>query len=126
MNRSHALRDGGIAAALAIVTILAYLPAIRSAYIWDDDKYLTRNVLLQEHGGLGRIWFEPQASPQYYPLVFTSFWIENKLWGLRPLGYHLLNVLLHAANAILVWRILKRLEVRGALVIGAIFALHPV
>src|SRR5262249_45486376 len=80
----------------------------------------------QERGGLGRIWFEPQASPQYYPLVFTSFWIENKLWGLRPLGFHLVNVLLHAANAILVWRILKRLEVRGALVVGAIFALHPV
>src|ERR1043166_1983285 len=126
MKPSQALRDSGIAAALAIVTILAYLPAIRSGYIWDDDKYVTKNPLLQEHGGLTRIWFEPQASPQYYPLVFTSFWIENKLWSLKPLGFHLVNVLLHAANSILVWRILKRLEVRGALVIGAIFALHPV
>lgn len=111
---------------MVAVTVAAYVPAIRAGYIWDDDKYLTENPLMKGAGGLWRIWTEPRASSQYYPLVFTSFWIEHKLWGLRPLGFHLVNVLFHAANAILVWRVLRRLAVPGALPAGMIFALHPV
>mgnify|MGYP001617037127 CR=1 FL=1 len=111
---------------IVILTLAVYIPAIRAGYIWDDDHYLTKNALVQSPGGLSRIWFEPKASPQYYPLVFTAFWIEHALWGLSPLGYHLVNVLLHACNAILVWRLLRWLRVHGAFVAGLVFAIHPV
>ena len=72
--------------------------------MWDDDAYVTQNQAVQSSGGLGLIWFDPAASPQYYPLVFTTFWIERKLWGNNPAAYHLSNILLHAGVSILLWR----------------------
>jgi protein O-mannosyl-transferase len=108
------------------LTLTAYLPAIRGGFIWDDDSYVTENAQLRDAGGLARIWFQPSATPQYYPLVHTSFWIERHLWGLHPLGFHLVNVLLHVLSALLLWRILALLGVGGALLAAAVFAVHPV
>lgn len=113
-------------ALIFLLVLLAYIPAIRAGYIWDDDSYVTHNFMLRSLGGLWRIWFKLGATPQYYPLVHTGFWIEYHLWGLNPLGFHLTNVLLHAACALLFWRALLRLEVPGAWFAAAIFALHPV
>lgn len=116
------------AAALGIVaiTVLAYAPALRGGFIWDDDHHVTDNQTLRSADGLKAIWLEPRALPQYYPLVHTSFWVEYHLWKLRPFGYHLTNVLLHAGSALLFWRILHRLSVPGAYVAAVVFALHPV
>ena len=116
----------GGAALIILLTLVAYLPALRVGFIWDDDSYVTDNPTLRSLGGLESIWFKPGATYQYYPLVFTSFWVEQHLWGLQPFGYHLVNVLLHAANAVLLWRVLRRLKIAGAWWIAAIFALHPV
>lgn len=114
------------AVALFLLTLAAYLPALQAGYVWDDDDYLTANPTLQDLSGLRRIWLEPGATPQYYPLVFTTFWIERRLWGLQPFGFHLVNVLLHAGSAVLLWRVLKRLRIPGAWFAAAVFALHPV
>src|ERR1700722_17723481 len=86
---------------LVVATLMAYQPVWHAGFIWDDDKYVTENVTLHSLHGLWQIWFEPGATVQYYPLTFTTFWLEYHLWGLQPLGYHLVNVLLHAINAIL-------------------------
>ena len=110
---------------LAVMTVLAYLPALRGGFIWDDHSHVENNTLLFGPGGLQRIWFSLQA-PQYYPLVFTSFRLERALWGVQPAGYHWVNLLLHAANAVLVWQLLRRLKVPGAWLAAALFALHPV
>lgn len=69
---------------LIALTFAAYLPAWRAGFIWDDDDYVTANVTLRSLDGLRRIWLEPGAVPQYYPLTFTTFWVERHLWGLRP------------------------------------------
>jgi protein O-mannosyl-transferase len=109
-----------------LVTLLAYRPALSAGFIWDDDAHVTRNPTLRSAEGLWRIWTEPRVLPQYYPLVHTSFWAEFHLWQLDPRGYHLVNVLLHAANAWLLWRVLLVLEVPGAFLAASLFALHPV
>jgi len=109
-----------------VVTIAAYLPALRAGFVWDDDSYVTDNAALRSLDGLRRIWLQPGVVPQYYPLTFTTFWVENHLWGLQPFGYHLVNVLLHAVNALLVWLILRRLRLPGAWFAAAVFALHPI
>ena len=112
---------------LAVVTFAAYQPTWHAGFVWDDDSHLTENLSLRSVDGLRRIWTKPGDSvQQYYPLTFTGFWAEYHLCGRQPFGYHLVNVLLHALNAILLWRVLRRLEVPGAWWAAAIFALHPV
>jgi protein O-mannosyl-transferase len=111
---------------LAALTILVYRPAWNGGFLWDDDAYVTNNDLLTASDGLRRIWFSLDSPSQYFPLVYTTFRIERALWGLNPSGYHWVNLLLHVANALLVWRVLARLNVPGAWLAGAIFALHPV
>jgi len=111
---------------LLAATLLAYQPVWHAGFIWDDDFYVTGNSTLHDLNGLRRIWFEIGAVPQYYPLVHTVFWIENHIWGLHPLGYHLVNVLLHAGAAMLLARLLLRLQIPGAWLAAFVFALHPV
>src|SRR5213596_3703841 len=111
---------------LAAATIFAYRPAWNGGFLWDDDVYITNNELLTAPDGLRRIWFSLDSPSQYFPLVYTTFRIEHAVWGLDPTGYHWVNLLLHIANALLVWLVLARLKVPGAWLAGAIFALHPV
>lgn len=123
---TNAARLSVVGASLLCLTLIAYLPALKAGFVFDDDTYLTRNPAVQTAGGLGDIWFKPSASPQYYPLTFTSFWVEYRLWGLDPAGYHMVNVLLHAANAILLYVLLRGLGIPVAWLAASIFAVHPV
>ncbi|MEE9122805.1 MAG: tetratricopeptide repeat protein [Syntrophobacteria bacterium] len=111
---------------IVLLTLLAYIPAMRGGYIWDDNAHITDNAALRSSDGLASIWFNPKVLPQYYPLVHTTFWVEYRLWQLHPFGYHLVNVLLHAINAILLLLVLRYLRVPGAWLAAAFFALHPV
>jgi tetratricopeptide (TPR) repeat protein len=113
-------------ALLIALCVFAYLPAIRSGYIWDDDAHVTRNTTLHDLDGLRRMWFNPSSLPQYYPLVHTTFWIEYHLWQLDPIGYHIDNVLLHLLAALLLWRLLVVLGIPGAWLAAGIFLLHPI
>ena len=109
---------------LAVVTVVAYAPALHAGFIWDDDAYVTNNPALRSFSGLKSAWI-PGVTPQYYPIVFTTFWVEYHVWGLNPTGYHAVNVLLHLANALLVWRLARDLRIPGAYAIALVFALHP-
>ena len=111
---------------LVVAVVFAYQPAWHAGFIWDDDVYVTQNPLLSAPDGLKRIWFSLDSPSQYFPLTYTTFRLERPFWGLNPAGYHWINILLHAANALLVWRLLQRLSVPGAWLGAAIFALHPV
>ncbi len=121
-----ASRGSFLGLVLFVATIAAYLPAFHAGFIWDDDVYVTRNPLLTAPDGLRRIWFSLDSPSQYCPLVYTSFRLERALWGLNPAGYHRVNILLHALNVLLLWRLLQRLRVPGAWLAAALFALHPV
>ncbi|MGD8521089.1 MAG: tetratricopeptide repeat protein [Desulfobacterales bacterium] len=111
---------------LLLITVSAYVPAINGGFIWDDDAYVTENETLRSLDGLYRIWFEIGAVPHYYPIIHTTFWVEYHLSGLDLLGYHLVNVILHWLNAIVLWIVLTRLSVPGAWLVAAVFSLHPV
>ena len=116
-------------------TLLAYWPALRGGLLWDDEAHVTKPALRSLHG-LWRIWFEIGASQQYYPILHSAFWVEHRLWGDATLGYHLVNVLLHATSACLFAAILSRLGAgrvgpsRGGelwpWLAALLFALHPI
>lgn len=124
MTRAFAKRNL-VFALIFGAAVLAYLPAMHGGFIWDDPAHVTPPELQSLHG-LERIWFEVGATQQYYPVVFTAFWVEHRLWGDDVLGYHLLNVLLHATAACLVVVAVRRLKIAGAGLAGLVFALHPV
>jgi len=113
------------ALALLAVTLAAYYPAWFGKPVWDDDAHIT-SPELRSFKGLARIWMEPGATQQYYPLVHSAFWLQYKIWGDSTAGYHLVNILLHVCCALLLLRILRFLEMPGAWLAAAIFALHPV
>ncbi len=123
--RSRPLVALAIFAGLVCLTFAAYAPAINAGYVWDDDSWLTGNTAIADPHGLHTIWTSVPRM-QYYPLLFTSFWIEYRLYGFDPLGYHVVNILLHACNAFLVGLILTSLGVPGAFWVAALFAVHPV
>ena len=124
--RTRTWKAVSLGALFIVLVLVVYVPALRGGFTWDDDAYVTNNVTLRSAPGLSQIWGRLTATPQYYPLVFTSFWLEYHLWGLNPLGYHIINVLLHALAALLLWRVLVQLQLPGAWLAAGIFALHPV
>ncbi len=112
---------------LCLLTILTYLPSMTNGFIWDDPAYVVDNPTLKSAEGLWSIWTDPTATPQYYPMVHTTFWVESQLWGTEhAAGFHVDNILLHAIAAVLLWRALELLEIPGAFLAAAIFAVHPV
>lgn len=110
---------------ILFATLVAYFPALGGGMLWDDAGHVTRPDL-QSWSGLPRIWFEVGATQQYYPLLHSAFWLEHRIWGDATVGYHLVNVLWHATSAWLLFVLLRRLRIGGALVAALIFALHPV
>ena len=122
-------RRGALAAlALGLLAGVCYLPAMLwGGLIWDDPIWYQSQAVL-EWSGLSTIWTWPsliEHEKHYWPLVYSTFWLEHKIWGLAPAGYHIVNVLLHLLNSLLVWRLLLRLAVPGAWVVAAVFAVHP-
>ena len=110
---------------ICLLTLAAYFPAWHGGPLWDDDAHLTQPAL-QSLDGLWRIWFDVGATQQYYPVVHSAFWLMHRLWGDATLGYHLVNILLHAGSAFLIGLILRRLAIPGAWLAACLFALHPV
>ncbi len=110
---------------LIAATLVAYQHAWHAGFIWDDDAHVTRPELRPLHG-LWRIWFEAGATQQYYPVLYSAFWLEARLWGYAAPGYHLANLVLHGTAAWLLFGVLRRLSVPGALLGASAFALHPV
>jgi protein O-mannosyl-transferase len=112
-------------AAIILAGVLPYLPALHGGFVWDDQPLITANPLLRTPSGLAEIWSGSRTA-DYFPVTNTVFWIEHHLFGDNATGYHAVNILLQAANALLLWRVLRRLQIPGAFLAGLIFAIHPI
>lgn len=111
------------AVAIFIACLAAFYPALGGGFVFDDHVLLENSSLLR--GPLWKIWLSTEPA-DYWPLTYTMFWLEIRLFGAAPFVHHLINLVLHAATAILLWRVLKRLEIPGAWLAGLLFAIHPV
>ncbi len=124
-------RDVGLLPLLLIVlTLIAYWPVREQGFVrWDEQLYVTENPFLLESDGLWKAWTTTRETErQYAPLLLTTFWIQHRLWGYQPAGYHAVNLWFHLSNGVLVLFLLAALGasrwVAGA---GALlFALHPI
>ena len=116
---------GWCGALIVLLTVVAYFPALHGGFIWDDDDHLTKNPAMLSTAGLKQIWSSLAVS-RYYPLTLTTFWVEHRFWGLNPQPYHAVNIGLQAANAVLLWILLRRLQVRGAWIAAMLWAVHPI
>ena len=119
-------------AAIVAVTLAVYIPAVNAGFFSDDEWLLHDSPAIKADDGLLCFWFpwvrapEGYKVPDYWPLTWTSLWVEWRMWGMNPAGYHVTNILLHAAAALLAWRVLVRLGIPGAWLAGLLFAVHPV
>jgi Flp pilus assembly protein TadD len=113
------------AGAIVLVTLVCYLPAMRAGLVWDDKPLLFENPIIQASDGLYRIWFTAEPV-DYCPLTWSMFWLEWRWCGMQPARYHITNILLHAVSAVLVWRVLRQLNLPAAWLAGLVFAIHPV
>ena len=117
------------AAGLALCAIIAvsFYPALSAGFVWDDEIF-AKAPEVHAWSGLWNIWFSPadiESEWHYWPILYTTFWLEHKLWGLTPFGSHLVNVLLYMVNVLFLWHLLRRLAVPGAWAVAAVFAVHP-
>src|SRR5438067_3906067 len=102
-DRAESPKDVGLwMGVLALLVLVSFGPAMQGGFIWDDPRHVTENLALRSAEGLWKIWFAPSrgtpetyVTPQYYPLTHTTYWIEYHLWDLNPIGYHVVNLLLH-------------------------------
>ena len=121
--------EGRKGRALALLAVVVYTPALLFGGFVSDDWIFVTEPLVRRLDGIVSIWLSPSEivrENHYWPVTYTTFWIEHKLWGFNPAGYHAVNIALHALNSVLVWRLLLRLGVPGAWLVSAVFAVHPV
>jgi tetratricopeptide (TPR) repeat protein len=125
-RRASWARPTALAVLLVLLPLAAYIPAYHAGFYSDDESHILRNERLRTTEGLREIWTDIRGTVNlYYPLTFTTYWVDYHLWGLNPTGYHTANIILHALNALLVWLVVRRLGIPGAWLAAAIFALHP-
>jgi tetratricopeptide (TPR) repeat protein len=115
---------------LTVVVIVSYSPVTHNGFIYDDIGYITSNP----HVGAGLTWatvkwaFTTYQQANWHPLTWLSHALDCELFGLNPAGPHYVNVLLHAANSVLLFLLLH--SATGfrwrSLMVAALFALHPI
>ena len=120
-------RVAAICGTLAIVTLAigAYLPAMQGDFLWDDEVAVVMNPWVRSPQGLRDFWLSTDP-PDFFPLTNSLFWLQWRLWGTNTTGYHAVNVALHAAAALLLWKILRRLRIPGAWIAALAWAVHPI
>ena len=110
---------------ILLATFWIYSPAFHGGWLWDDRSMLVDNPLMNDPLGMWKIWTHPGVLIDYFPITLSVQRLEWNLFGPHRMGYHLVNVALHGASSLLVWRLLEKLKVRFAWWGGLLFAVHP-
>jgi len=125
---------------IALVTVAAFSPTLQNQFVsWDDDKNFLENPHYRGLGWTHLRWMWTTHQGHYIPLTWMTLGLDYLVWGMNPLGYHLTSLLLHAANAVVFFFVVRRLltlalprpSERGhALAVSAgfaalAFAIHP-
>ena len=125
---------------IALVTVTAFLPTLHNQFVsWDDDKNFLENPDYRGLAWTNLRWMWTTHLGHYIPLTWMTLGLDYLLWGMNPLGYHLTSLLLHAANAVVFFFIVRRIltlalpapSERGhaltasAGVAALVFAIHP-
>ena len=128
LMRGARLRTAWPWAALLLMVAAVYWPALFADFVWDDTVFILQSAQIKAWSGLLDIWFNADWSNElhFWPLLNSSFWLDHKLWGFNPVGFHATNILLHGINTLLLWRLLTHMAVPGAWLVAALFALHPI
>ena len=130
MTRTSTIGTVVLAVLLAAATLAVYLPATTHDFVhYDDDTYVFENPAVQQGiTGKSLAWaFTTNHASNWHPLTWISHMLDCMVFDLNPAGHHLTNLLLHTANALLLFLLL--LKMTGArwqsLFVAALFALHP-
>ena len=118
---SSKLRLGLGAGFILLLVLAVYGPVLRGGFVWDDLLLVAKNPLANGELTLRSIWFSVD-----FPLATVAFWAQGLVWGNSATGFHIVNIALHAVNCFLLWRVLARLQIRGAWFAAVLFAVHPV
>lgn len=115
------------AAVLVLAAAWIYSPVYHGEFLWDDHTLITDNWMVQSGslGGLAAIWTEPDG-PDYFPLTYTALWLQWKVFGNSPTGYHITTIALHALSGLLLWALLAQLKLPGSWLAAIVFTVHPV
>ncbi len=124
-TKRPALASGLFYILLVALCFAAFGPTLNGEYIWDDEIWLTENAAVV-HDNPSWIWVHYRSATQYYPLTVMSFWFEYRIWGFWAPGYRVINILLHAGSGLLLWQLLKRIKIPGAMLAAAIWVVHPI
>jgi len=139
MDSMRRLRAALLPAGIFLVVCLAFWPALPGEFNWDDDINLVSNLGYRGFdAGQIRWMFTATLMGHYMPFTWLSLAVNHALGQMDPWGYHLASLLLHAANALLVYFVARRLLAAalphrvgpnviaaGAAVAGLLFAVHP-
>src|SRR5260221_6340426 len=110
---------------ILLIALIAFLPALKAGFVWDDKNYIQNNPEL--HSINLKEIFSSYVLGNYHPLTMLSLAIEYHFWGLNEAGYHIINVLLHLLNIILVFYTIFLLSNKTgvALIVALLFGIHP-
>ncbi len=117
-------REFGPGLALAAAALLVLLPSLGGDWLWDDDALILRNPLVTGAAPWSDVWLG-RGGQDVFPVTWSVLRVEHALFGEDPAGYRVVQALLHAATACLLWRLLVAVRAPGAWLGALLFAVHP-
>ncbi len=107
--------------------VLIYGHSLTNGFVWDDNRLIWNNPSMVSWAGIKSIWSSIHKPVQDHPLTLSFFWLEHKLWGNHPWGYHVMSLSLHILNALLLFGlVVRRLTPTLAGIIALVYTIHPI